>query len=243
MSALSQTKILDGSICKICVNKLPKSIRKNLHKYSLSNLETITDYMDSLNKDLFFPTASFGSLHIDEIHGLFAISEKLDDNDYSNLTDIFYCLNLIDVGLTPTNVKVDKRNQVYCDFELHCWFKYPECSFTVPIRKNVKCPSKNKNKTELTYEMPGDYHIFLKMFNQMLDTARQKYKEMTEPQFISKSRFDLFKAETMFMLSDAYDRKEVETQKDILMGAFEGQENYQSIIMHAYHLLMNNIKD
>lgn len=236
-------KILDGCICKDCMGRLPHSIHKNIMKYSRQNLATIVDYMGNLQKKQFVPTASFGSLHIDEIHGLFVVQENLKDNFVAEeLTDMFYCLSLKEVGLTPTNVAVDKSNQVTCDFELHCWFEYPECSFVVPVRKKVKCPTKRKNKSELTYEMPGDYQIFLKMFNQMIETAKKKYEEESEGKFLSQPAFLLFKAETMYMLGDGYDRDDVERQKDTLLSAFEGQAEYESLIMQAYHILMNRLE-
>lgn len=241
ISIISQKKILNGFICKGCYDKLPKSIKNNLIKYHSDNLKTISNYMDNLNKKIFFPTASFGNLHIDEIHGLFAIEENLKENfNPQELTDIFYCLNLKEVGLNATNVAVDKSNSVICDFELHCWFEYPECSFTVPVKKKAKCISKRSGK-DISYELPGDYFIFLNLFNQMLDNARKKYEEQNKSKFISKSNFDKFKAETLFMLSDGYDINEIQKQVEILKSAFRDFPNYLSIIEQAYYILFDSL--
>lgn len=240
-SIISQKKIWNGFICKGCFDKIPQSIKNNLTKYHSDNLKTILNYMDNLNKKIFFPTASFGSLHIDEIHGLFAIEENLKENfNPEDFTDMFYCLSLKEVGLNATNVSLDKSNNVICDFELHCWFEYPECSFTVPVKKKARCPSKRNGK-DISYELPGDYFIFLNLFDQMLNTARKKYQEQNEPKFISKSSFNRFKAETLFMLGEGYNIDDVKKQYGILKHAFEGFPNYLSIIEQAYYILSDSL--
>ena len=238
VSRLSAKKIEDGFVCSRCLQKLPKSIMKNIGSYTSDRLKTITDYMNSVRKDLFFPTASFGSLHIDEIHGMFAIADRLGDN-YMELTDVFECLLLKDVGLTPTNVSVNKSNQVFCDFELHCWFEFPKCSFTVPVRKKVRCPSQKKNHNEISCQMPGDYIIFIQMFDRMLDAARKKFNVEQGKHFMSYASFELLKAESLFMLGESYDLDQVESQRNILERAFAGQDNYIKIIRNAYYVLLN----
>lgn len=239
MSKLSQIRVSNGFICKNCLKRIPKSIKDNLTKYSIENLTTIVNYMDALDRKDFTITASFGSLHIDEIHGLFVIEDDIKKvKDVNEFTDMFYCLDLREVGLTPTNPTQSGSN-VLCDFELHCWFDYPECSFTIPIKKKAKCNVKRLNSKEIQYEYPGDYFIFMNMFNQMLETARKKHRERNKEHFVSKTHLDLFKAHTLFMLSDAYDIQEVESQRNKLLKAFQGETEYISIINQAYNILLN----
>lgn len=240
ISRFSAKKTKDGVLCRECAERLPKAVTGSLSSYTLAGLQTIEEYMKHLRKDLFTPTASFGCLHIDEIHGLFAVEERLSD-DVKDLTDIFYCLNLKEAGLVPANVSTDRRGNVFCDFELHCCFEYPQCSFKVSVRKKVKCPSHRKNKSEISYEMPGDYCIFVKMFDLMIESARKKYEYSSQEHFMSFSKFQLFKAKTLFMLPDGYNLDDVIRQKEILIKAFQNQKTYMDIIQEAYFILTDSI--
>lgn len=242
LSSLSQKRISDGYICKNCFDLLPKSMRNNITKYNSSNLTTILDYNKNLDISMFSPTASFGNLHIDEIHGLFAISEKLDNEGMPvDKTDIFHCLDLREVGLTPTNPVADKTGKVFCDVELHCWFNKPDLSFTIPIKKKVNCPSKRVDKSHLEWDYPGDLIMFMKMFNQMLQNAQDKYMKQYVEQFPDRHSVEIFKAQSLFMLADGYDIDILNSQRDRLMKAFHDIPECSKIIDDSYNLLLDTL--
>ena len=242
LSSLSQKRISDGFICKDCFELLPKSMRNNIIKYNTKNLLTIIDYNKNLDISSFSPTASFGKLHIDEIHGMFAISEKLDNDGMPiDTTDIFYCLNLREVGLTPTNPTVDKTGKVFCDVELHCWFNKPDLSFVVPIKKKVNCPSKRVDKTHLEWNYPGDLIMFMKMFDQMLKNAEDKYDKHYAELFPNARAVEIYKAQSLFMLADGYDINILNSQRDRLMRAFHDIPECSKIINDSYNLLVETL--
>lgn len=236
----------DGAVCGNCMKRIPKCIRHAIGKYSVADINSIIGYIENINREDFVPTESFGNLHIDGIHGLFAIGDNINSlvqkGKHKEITDIFNCLSLSDVSLLASNIKYNRnRNVVVCDFDFYCRFEYPRMDFKVTVNRGVACLTKRTSKTELSYSLPGNYHVFLEVFNQMLDTARRKYMDASVPKFISKPAFDLFKAETLFMLSDGYDMEEVETQRERLCGAFSDDGDYLRIIDHAYRILSGNV--
>lgn len=242
LSSLSQKRASDGYICKDCFELLPKSMHNNISKYSIANLKTIIEYREDLDISEFSPTASFGKLHIDEIHGLFAISEKLDSEGIPvDKTDIFHCLDLREVGLTPTNPTADRSEKVFCDVELHCWFNRPDLSFVTTVKKKVNCPSKRVDKTHLDWDYPGDLIMFMKMFNQMLTNAQDKYTKQYINQFPDQRSVEIYKAQSLFMLADGYDINLLNEQKDRLLSAFNDIPECVKIINNSYNLLVETL--
>lgn len=237
-SMLSSIKTKDGMICRECSGKIPKCLRPQIGMYTKERVSILMDYINGIDRKSFVPTASFGNLYIDELHGIFAICEGKCEPE--NATDIFNCLSLSNVGLVATNIKWNhKGNNVVCDFELHCEMEYPKCMFKTVVCRMKPCLTKRKSSTEVTYTFPGDYYIFIEIFNQMLETARKKYVEHSVMKFPTKAEFDLFKAETLFMLSEGYDMAEVDRQYGILMSAFD--TDYHAIIEQAYYILLNSM--
>jgi hypothetical protein len=175
---------------------------------------------------------------------LFAISDKLDENDQPiDKTDIFYCLDLRDVGITPTNPTAS-GTKVLIDVELHCWFDYPNLSFKTTIKNKVPCLTKQvkkDGKIYLDYDTPGDLTMFINMFNQMIQTAQEKYQQQFEPKFASKYTLDIFKAQTLFMLADGYTLDIINSQRDRLMKSFHDIPECSKIIDNAYNLLIESL--
>ena len=92
-----------GRLCKSCAGKLPSLLLKrgrDLQEYSLKNaLQKTAD-----NVERFSATASFGELHIDEIHGLFCIARSLNSGGKPvKENNVFSVYDLTEVGVTCTS--------------------------------------------------------------------------------------------------------------------------------------------
>lgn len=231
VSTLSFKKIGDGIICKECYYKIPKAIHPCIGKLGMDDIEVIIKNSQYINEIGFTPTATFGKMQIDERHGLFFVDGS-----------IFYSLTLTEASLYPTNVRVAGRNSVYCDFEFTYSFTVPSISLKAKVKEHALCPSNKEGKNKLSYELPGDYAIFVKLFDQMLEKERKRYHDRYNNKFLSKHSVDLFKAETLFMLPEGYSMDEVYEQRKRLLYGFKGEREYEDIINHAYYIIKKNLE-
>lgn len=223
-------KINDGVLCKRCMKKVPHVFYKNISHYES---DIINKLIEIGCVDEYSPTAHFGNLYIDEVHGIFSIKSGSEESRFN-------CLSISSVDLYATNVKCNRYNSVHCDFGFSCSFSHPKVTFKTIVKKNALCQSHRENRKEVHYELPGDYNIFVQMFNQMLDTAKRKFEEKYKPHFATKADMDLFMARTLYMLPEAYDEIDIENQKDRLLNAFSDVSNCSEIIMQSYYILLRN---
>jgi hypothetical protein len=249
VSVLTQRKIENGVICKDCAAKVPSVIRGKLSNYYDLELKTIIDKMQFVKErnDKFIATASYGKLHIDEVHGLFAVSDKVNaDGVLSDTSSIFYCLALTEVGLYCTDPTAQK-GKVTCNVEFSCSMSQVNIAFKTRIKTGANCDFKKEAGNQLSWSEPGDLSLFRSMFNQMIATEAEKLRTNYSKRFETQATLDLFRAETLFMLDGEYTEEDVKKMHNRLAKAFHPDttdidERYMQIINFAYEVLMANLR-
>ena len=241
LSGFAGMRIKDGLICKECKAQLPVSITQP-QLYDSRTLQSIINMVQDATLRQFEATASYGNLHVDELHGLFAISDKLDSNSYPvNTNDIFNVLMLQDIALYCTNPAVSSKNRVVCDVEFQCTFATPPFHIKLSVKKKIPCRQIPVDQTHVNWDEPGDLLMFKSIFNQMIKTAREKYTEQYQQQLLKPGDIARFKAETLFMLPDGYTMKDIDQQWNTLSAAFRADigRNHEClhVINEAYHVL------
>lgn len=244
-SVLSGHKIIDGSICGACSEKLPKAIQSSLRGYSLRDLKQIADYMDRMRcKKGIQPTASYGKLHIDEMDGYLILCDKTDkEGNLIGLPDIFDCSDIKQIGLYPIKPRAE-RQDIVCDVELNLVFEYPNLAFKTTVKSSVKCAYKRISDSRVEWYEPGDLSMFRNMMNQMLKAASDRAIRERVPS-LSKRDLDIFRAESALYLSPGYTSEDLEKQKEILVRAFIGNphaDDYTKWIEHFYALLCDELR-
>ena len=92
-SFFNSKKIVNGTICNSCLKSIPNCF--NIDRYDADELQKVQRYESNPKFNDFTVTCELGSLLLDEMHGLFAISSK--QNVFS-LTD----LGEFDIHPAPT---------------------------------------------------------------------------------------------------------------------------------------------
>lgn len=241
LTGFAGIQIADGFLCKDCRKKLPKSLTR-MQLYEGRTLQSIITMMCDESLKQFEATASYGNLHVDEVHGLFAISDKLDKNNRPvSTTDVFQVLLLQDIALYCTNPAVSSKNRVVCDVEFQCSFATPPFHIKLSVKKKIPCRQIPVDQTHVNWDEPGDLLMFKSIFNQMLKTAREKYTEQYQQRLLKPEDMARFKAETLFMLPDGYTMEDVNQQWNTLSAAFRADigRNHEclKVINDAYHVL------
>lgn len=221
--------ILDGVICKECYSRIPKVTWPFISGYSAQDISLLIGMKGS--GKTFEPTATYGKLQIDELHGLFAI-------EYKGELPVFDCLELDEMGIYCVKPSADRNNSVYCDVEFGCKFQNSNIKLRVELKNHVNCHSHRKDSTHLEWEEPGDLSLFRNMFMQMYDDARAKYNRNVSNNLISKQDIELLKAEALFMISGTYSDTELEEKKTKLLSIYSTDEEQQQV-NKAYMLLKN----
>lgn len=221
-------KISGGTICNDCYEKIPKVFRSMLLMYTVQDLNMIMEIKKDKNK--FQPTASYGGLQIDELHGLFGV-------DYKGEITIFNCLDLDEIGLYCTKPSADRNNSVHCDVEFACKFRSSTLSIRTTLKSHVNCRSHKKDGTHLEWDEPGDLSLFRNMFMQMYDSARNKYNRSVNNNLISKQDIDRLKAEALFLIDGQYSDRELDEKRNLLLSVFK-DEKERNKINYAYSILI-----
>ena len=163
LSPLSSIKLQNGRICKQCESKLPSLMLKGTPYIQEFTLKNAMDCV-AKNMKIFNSTASFGRLHIDEMHGLFAISKDLGVNGKpKNGNNVFSVYALTDVGIFCKSPRVE-HNKVFVDIEFRFVLEEPHFSQSVLIKKNICCKSNRVDNKHLEWEEPADLSMFKTLF-------------------------------------------------------------------------------
>lgn len=207
INIINRHQIENGYICHKCFKLYPSFIKVNT--YSDTKLILLSQYFKDNKKKKYITTASYGVLGIDEINGVFQISEN--GIDYR-----FDCLDMEDGHILCTNPKADKYNHVFCDVEFY--YVSSMIEFKILIKKNIKCKCTNINNNQIKWEEPGDMIMFKSMFLNMLQTSEKKYAERYEKAIITKHDIDMLKAKALYMVNDGdYTISEInETKRNLL---------------------------
>jgi hypothetical protein len=246
---LAQRKIENGVICKDCAAKVPSVIRGKLTNYYDLELRTLIDKvrLSQERNDKFAATASYGKLHIDEVHGLFAISNKVtSDGRLSDPSSVFHCLDLTEVGLYCTDPAA-QQGKVTCNVEFSCSMEKLNIAFKAKIKTGASCDSKKEAGNQLSWVEPGDLSLFRNMFNQMIVTEAEKVRMNYSQRFETQATIDLFRAETLFMLEGEYTEEDVKAMRNRLVKVFHpdvsnADVRYIQIINDAYKTLIEGLR-
>ena len=230
----------EGKICKNCTSLLPTFVAEKISNYSLESLQNIINIENDYYEQ-FSATASFGSLYIDEVHGLFAISKRMkgDKPEYKNVFSIY---DLEEIGLYCKSPTADHGN-VFVDVEFSCKLKMPDISIKEVVKKRCKCTTKRINSKEVEWQPPQDMEMFKTMFNYMLSGAFEKINKMLCGKSLKAIEID--RAAALFMIDDSYTLEYLDEVRMILLRAFDtgekGCEHFINKINESYEILRKNI--
>lgn len=229
-NALLGKSIADGVLCKACYNKIPKLIRPYIKGYSSYDIASVLSNTEK-NKE-FSPTATYGKLQIDDLHGMFAVETKGE-------LSIFNCLDLEEIGLYCTSPSVDRNNSVYCNVEFSCKLAHSNIQFKTEVKTHVNCRSHKTDSSHLEWTEPGDLSMFRNMFMQAFENAKTRYNRTVGNNLVSKHDIEILKAEALFMVDGQYSDTYLMETKDKLLQVFTGEQE-QNKIKQAYALLFNS---
>lgn len=232
-------KVSGGWLCKSCAGKLPTLLilkGQQLQKYSLINA------MESTAENLkrFSATASFGQLHIDEVHGLFCIANSLTaDGKPKKGNNVFSVYDLLEVGLTCTSPR-ETNNIVYVDVEFQCSLTVPFLSFSQIIKRKCKCKSKRIDTKNFTWEQPGDFLMFQELFNQSIFGAWEKVNRVLCGQTTYEHKLELARA--VFMLSNGFTQDDVNCSYKRLKKVYDTDNKEIEILNQYYCFLLSYLE-
>ena len=242
-SFLSQKKTSDGMLCGACASRVPHVLRGALSSYNKQDILLLIDYEEQMKKKNFSATSSYGKLHIDEMNGLFAICDRVNDHGKPiGNADIFDCVYLEGIGLYPIDPR-QVKNDIVCDVELNCVYKYPAMKFKVKVKQGAKCNYKQIDKTHATWSEPGDLSMFRNMLDQTIKTSVKKAMEERNPT-LTPYDLDLMKARSSLHVYEGCPKELIEKQFENLKKMYqsglysrEDAEMYISTLTKYYNML------
>lgn len=244
LSMLGSVSIYSGKICKECAAKAPSVAMAHSSNWSSYSVEAMIQYENEVF-DQFDATASYGELHIDTVHGLFAISKKLKD-DKPITRDVFSALDLSEVALYCKSPRVD-NHVVYVDVEFMCRIEPLALNIKQIVKHKVRCETKRVDSSHVEWQTPGDLQIFIEMFNTMLSGLWQRMNTMLCGTTVQD--LELEKARALFMLHEDYTMDDLKKARNLLMkvyhpdvaGVADTTEASQ-IINRSFVILKNHLK-
>lgn len=245
LSMFNQVKTADGVLCKDCIDKVPPVLKSKIGTYSLTTLHTIIQYTETPSFERFEETACYGRLHIDEMHGLFLISAKPEKIEQKDKANIFYVLDMSNVGLFCYNPRVF-RNSVAVDIKFEAEFDPLNFSFSIDAKQQVFCISKKiQGGSKLEWDEPSELSVFRNMFNQMIRNESDKFNRKYKSIFMDKAELDIFRARCLFMIdeSESFSRADLKSRRNALMKSFHSDVSSNSAecaqkINEAYRALI-----
>jgi hypothetical protein len=193
--------------------------------------------------EAFSATSSLGDLHIDELHGLFAIAKKMDSHGKPQNRNIFSIYDLEEVGIYCKSPKVN-NHIVFVDIEFTFTLTRPTLSKKVIIERNARCKTQKSDATHVTWEEPEALNMFKTLFNNMLEGGLQKMQNLLCSKTVEA--YELDKARALFMLPEDYEMEDLNRAKRLMLQVYNpegGGINRESrIIEKAYSLLVSDYK-
>lgn len=235
--------VQNGKICKSCASRIPKVMLETSENWADYTLQTAIDYEDEIY-DKFEVTASYGSLHIDTVHGLFAISQKLNDDKPADRC-VFSAYDLSEVAIYATSPKVD-HGQVYVDVEFKARIENLRLPIKVIIKKKVHCQTKRTDPEHVTWEDPSDMSMFITLFNTMLSGLWENINRKLCGQTVHE--LEIEKARNLFMLPENYTMEELKKARNMMMKVYHPDvaefdtTAASKIINNSFKLLKNELE-
>jgi hypothetical protein len=244
-AGFGSAKLQNGKICKCCAKKLPSLMIKGapyLQEYTLKHAMEYEE--EKLN--IFNATASYGKLHLDEMHGLFCIANSLDKNGKpKDGNNIFAICDLTEVGLYCKSPRAD-RNNVLVDIEFRCTIESPRLSFSTIIKKGTRCHTKRVDSQHVEWEEPKDMSMFRTLFNQTLSSTADKINHMLFGKTVYE--FEIEKARAIFMLPTGFTANDLKKARRLMMKVYHPDTSQEDITREAqiinssYTLLMSHLE-
>jgi hypothetical protein len=240
-AGFSSVKLKNGKLCKKCAAKLPSLMIENTPYFQEYTLRHAMEYIEGTMKK-FDATASYGSLHIDSIHGLFAYGENLDSNGKPKTgNNVFSIYDLDEIALFCTNPRSD-HGSVFVDVEFRCTIKDPFIAFSKIVKRKVRCDTKRVDSQHVEWEEPKDMVMFRTLFNQMLSGAFEKINAMLCGKTVHELELD--HARAVLMVTESYTKEDLKKARRLLMKVYhpdkaleENVTREAQIINSAYNLL------
>ena len=230
VAAMTGTKLQNGRICKKCTAQLPTLLIKGtpyLQEYALRNAMNAT----TRNMERFNATASFGELHIDEMHGLFCIAQALDSSGKPKTgSNVFSMYDLTDIGLFCKSPRV-VNNGVVVDVEFRCQLESLRLPISVIVKKNCKCSTKRVDAKNVEWEEPNDMAMFRTLFNRMLSGVCEKVCEVLCGKTVHA--FELEKARAIFMLPKDYNLEDLKKARRLMMKVYHPDKAEDDVTREA----------
>lgn len=238
--SFSGKKLSSGYLCEECSRWVPSLLLKRNKDLSEFELKHIIQKTQE-NFDRFSATSSFGTLHIDEIHGLFCIAKDLTENNKpKHDVNIFSIYDLSEVGLTCTSPRAS-NSSVVVDVELRCRLENPSMIILETVKRSCRCQTKRKNSQYVTWEEPHELEMFKTLFNQMLSGAWEKVNSVLCGKTVYA--FELEKARAVFMLPNNYTRDELIDAYNLMKRTYDGRETELALLNRYYYFLQSDFTE
>lgn len=237
----------NGYICKDCFKQIPSLISSRIPSVSVENLK---EYLDWKNQNAqifeeFVSTSNYGLVHLDSLHGYFAIAEEKDFyDDELKSEDVFVApVYFLSSFLFSMEVgKQDKNMDVPVDVKLS--FTLTDPSFTVSnlVVKHDECSVFINEYQEAEYSLPYRAQIF---WDELINTNNR----MVAGEDVHSVNLDLIKeterAKGLFMVDENYTESDLKHIRNILLKSFhpdsydDGRAEIRThIIQESYELLL-----
>ena len=210
-------KASNGTLCFNCYKEFPEILQPKISHLTINEIAEIVDYENQLKRIDFIESASYKKIHIDDMHGLFAIQDKCITD--GNPLNVFSVLDLKDISLHCKNPKANNSG-VTCTIELTCEFQNENMSFKTTIANSAKCDVERISRSQVEWREPDELNMFRNIFNQMLKNTVEKYQRETNWSYRFKSDYDYFEAKSIFLLDDDYTEEDVKRRRKLLMKSF-----------------------
>ena len=251
---LFRTKLTDGNcLCSDCTSAIPSYMRESLAlTYSLEDYRALISHIEESKRELrpiFQETHHYYSIHIDTIHNLFYIGDRIDDQTVfhrfryiSNYKFAFHAEEFKE-GTFGDKVRGKILFNILMDIP---YFHYEEI-----LARNVKVKAKKTFfGSEVQYEDPRDLQEFLAFFDMAFNADKEDFYSIYDSFGESASNTsELQQAMALFMIDDLSDVtiNELKEQRNKLIMIFHpdksprNDEKYARKINAAYEVLKQNL--
>jgi hypothetical protein len=231
-----------GYLCRECHAYLPSVVKVAADSPACSML---IDYERKIDRDRFLPSGVLGTLVLDNLHGLFALSPLTKDGDLKQKNNIFDVRDLSDISIQCIHIHSTGSN-LYCDIEFTAELRVPAVTIRSIIQPKVKCAYTRINDRQVEWQEPGTVSMFRSMIKELIIHAYDKTVPMLQS-FEALDVLERIKAESLFMVDDDYTEEELKASRNALMKAFHPDDSpfdisYSQRINAAYHLLKETKK-
>ena len=229
-------KTMSGPLCKDCVSHIPQSAKKGIKASSASTIRSIIRYDKKNNpvfKKIFEETSSYGTLRLDERHGLFALCEETDEYGkiITECHDIFSALYLKDFAFSMQD---KEANESYVKVSISFTAELTEPSIILKsMIRQATCYAKRVDDSHIMYSEPSNLTLFRSVMTQMIRSAYEKYDYEARKDLITPHAMELLKARSLFLLEPDYTEKELKKQRNRLIKVFHPDSGEKDVQKYA----------